>query len=163
MQVSGIALDPLTSSPIVILRDAEGKYTLPIWIGIMEASAIATEIEKVQLARPMTHDLIKNLLGTLGVKVDRVVVSDLKGNTFYALIHLSSNGKAITVDSRPSDAIAVALRSSCPIFVEGAVLERARQTEPAEGAREQGSEEMKKRWKEFLEGLSPEDFGKYKQ
>lgn len=164
MKVIGLTLDPVTSTPIVILRDPSGKNALPIWIGLTEASAIAMELEKVQLSRPMTHDLIKNILTTLHVKVIRIVVSDLKDNTFYASIHLDLGGGAEQIiDSRPSDAIALALRTSSPIFVEQEVIEKSKRLDHSPSAKEgETQEEKKKRWEEILEKLSPEDFGKYK-
>jgi len=164
MKVKGLTLDPVTSTPIVILKDVAGKTALPIWIGLMEASAIAMELEKVQLSRPMTHDLIRNILGTLHIKLSKIVVNDLKDNTFYASIYLDlGDGKEQVVDSRPSDAIALALRTSSPIFVDQVVIEKSRKTDiPLKGSEGESTEERKKRWEELLEKLSPEDFGKYK-
>ncbi len=161
MTVKGLTIDPLTSTPIVILKDAEGKNTVPIWIGLMEASAIATEMEKIQLSRPMTHDLMRNILESLEAKVVKIVVNDLKDNTFYALIHIMVGSQEIVVDSRPSDAIALALRTDSPILVDKKVIAKSRKVDltKEEGLSE---EENKKRWAEILEKLSPEDFGKYK-
>lgn len=161
MTVKGLTIDPLTSTPIVILKDAEGKNTVPIWIGLMEASAIATEMEKIQLSRPMTHDLMRNILESLEAKVVKIVVNDLKDNTFYALIHIMVGSQEIVIDSRPSDAIALALRTGSPILVDKKVIAKSRKVDltKEEGLSE---EESKKRWAEILEKLSPEDFGKYK-
>ena len=161
MTVKGLTIDPLTSTPIVILKDAEGKNTVPIWIGLMEASAIATEMEKIQLSRPMTHDLMRNILESLEAKVVKIVVNDLKDNTFYALIHIMVGSQEIVIDSRPSDAIALALRTDSPILVDKKVIAKSRKVDltKEEGLSE---EESKKRWAEILEKLSPEDFGKYK-
>jgi len=161
MTVKGLTIDPLTSTPIVILKDAEGKNTVPIWIGLMEASAIATEMEKIQLSRPMTHDLMRNILESLEAKVVKIVVNDLKDNTFYALIHIMVGSQEIVIDSRPSDAIALALRTGSPILVDKKVIAKSRKVDltKEEGLSE---EESKKRWAEILGKLSPEDFGKYK-
>ena len=126
MKVSSLTVDPFTNMPIVILKDADGRQTVPIWIGLVEASAIATELENIALDRPMTHDLMKTILGQCGVTVDRVEVTDLKENTFYATIHLKRpDGKILPIDARPSDAIALALGSKAPIFVDRKVLDTA--------------------------------------
>jgi len=156
MQVVGITVDPATQSPIVILRDAENRHILPIWIGILEANAIAVGLEKVRLPRPMTHDLFKNVMDTLGVRLLRVEVTDIKDNTYYAELHFDSAGKALVVDTRPSDAIAIALRMGAPILVHDAVIEKAvRIDASATGA-------DKDKWTELLEKMDPEDFSKYK-
>jgi len=160
MKVTGLTIDPFTSMPIIILKDLEEKSALPIWIGLIEASAIATELEHIHLTRPMTHDLLKNILGAVGVKVERVVVHDLADNTFYARIELVHNEKKLEMDARPSDAIAVALRTKAPIFVAKKVIDKSRKIDLSkEGTDEQTS---KQKWTEILENLSPEDFGKYK-
>ncbi|UCD84011.1 MAG: bifunctional nuclease family protein [Deltaproteobacteria bacterium] len=161
MTVKGLTIDPLTSTPIVILKDAEGKNAVPIWIGLMEASAIATELEKIQLSRPMTHDLMRNILESLDAKVMKIVINDLKDNTFYALIHILIASQELVIDSRPSDAIALALRTGSPIMVDKKVIDKSRKVDltKEEGLSE---EESKKRWAEILEKLSPDDFGKYK-
>lgn len=158
MKVTGITLDPFTNMPIVILKDLEGKNAIPIWIGILEASAIATEIEKIDLSRPMTHDLLKNILTTLEIQVQKIEVTDLRDNTFYAQIHLSSDGREWTIDSRPSDAIAIALRTKAPIFVSQKVVDKSRKVT----VEKSDDKEQKEKWAEILENLSPEDFGKYK-
>jgi hypothetical protein len=157
MNVHGLTIDPATNSPILILKDPESERTLPIWIGLLEATAIAAELEKVAFSRPMTHDLMRSLLESLQAEVSRVEVTELRENTFYALIHLEAPGGAMSVDSRPSDAIALALRTSSPIFVDPQVLSSSGvATATAEG------EEAEKKWKEMLEEMDPEDFGKYK-
>jgi len=160
MKVTGLTIDPFTSMPIIILKDLEEKCALPIWIGLIEASAIATELEQIHLTRPMTHDLLKNILDSLEVKVERVVVHDLSDNTFYARIELVKQGKKIEMDARPSDAIAISLRMKSPIFVARHVIDKSRKIDLSkEGTDEQA---RKQKWAEILENLSPEDFGKYK-
>jgi bifunctional DNase/RNase len=157
MKVRGLALDPVSNMPIIILRDEEEKRSLPIWVGIFEANAIALELEKISTPRPMTHDLIKNILESVEAKVEKIVVNDLRDNTFFALIHLRLGEEEITVDSRPSDAIALALRVGAPIFVDEGVVRRAKSVEVA--PKESDDQEKLKEW---LENLKPEDFGKYK-
>ena len=156
MTVRGIALDPITNMPIIILKDQEEKRALPIWVGIFEANAIALELEKIATPRPMTHDLIKNILEGLGASVQQIVVNDLKDNTFFAVIEVTYNGNVVNIDSRPSDAIALALRLNAPIFVTEKVVSKAKSMDIAE------EKEDSDRWKEWLENLKPEDFGKYK-
>jgi hypothetical protein len=159
MKVKGLTLDPLTNMPIVILKDLEGQRALPIWVGIFEANAIALEMEKVPTPRPMTHDLIKNILEGLKAQVNRIVVNDLKDNTFYAIISLTFNNSEVFIDSRPSDAIALALRVNAPIYVSQKVLEEARSIDlTTENITEQDESEKLKEW---LKNLKPEDFGKY--
>ena len=131
MKVKGLALDPLSNMPMIILRDEEEKRSLPIWVGLFEANAIALELEKISTPRPMTHDLIKNILEAVEARVQKVVVNDLRDNTFYAVLHLRMGNADITVDSRPSDAIALALRVGAPIFVEEEVVHKARSVEVA--------------------------------
>lgn len=160
MKVSGITIDPTSNAPIVILKAVNMDQALPIWIGILEATAIATELENVRLSRPMTHDLFKNLLDTLNVTISKVEVSDLKDNTFYAQIYFSLDKQSYNIDARPSDAIALALRAGCPIFVDDKVLQKSGELDGKPEVMDE-SEEGKK-WKEYLEKLSPEDFGKYK-
>ncbi len=162
MKVTGLTIDPFTNMPIIILKDMEEKSALPIWIGLIEASAIATELEKIQLARPMTHDLMKNVLQTLGIKVEKIEVNDLCDNTFYARIFLVGSQGEFAVDSRPSDAIALALRTAAPIFVDKKVIEKSRQVDLAKGIKEGAGRGEQQKWAEFLENLNPEDFGKYK-
>jgi len=156
MTVRGIALDPLTNMPIIILKDQDDKRALPIWVGIFEANAIALELEKISTPRPMTHDLIKNILDGLGANVQQIVVNELKDNTFFAVIEISVNGNVVNIDSRPSDAIALALRVNAPIFVTEKVVTKAKSIEVSE------EKEESDRWREWLENLKPEDFGKYK-
>src|SRR5882762_9371408 len=126
MKIRGLMMDPVTNMPIVVLKDAQGTAVLPIWVGIYEANAIALEIEKVQTPRPMTHDLLRNVFLGLDVRVQKVVVNDLKDDTFYALIWVERNGEIMSIDSRPSDALALALRVDCPIFVEDEVLKSSK-------------------------------------
>jgi hypothetical protein len=157
MKVRGLALDPVSNMPIIILRDEDEKRSLPIWVGIFEANAIALELEKITTPRPMTHDLIKNILESVEAKVEKIVVNDLRDNTFFAMIHLRLGEEEITVDSRPSDAIALALRVGASIFVDEDVVRRAKTVEVA--PKESDDQEKLKEW---LEHLKPEDFGKYK-
>ena len=156
MKIRGLMMDPVTNMPIVILRDIGGNAVLPIWVGVYEANAIALEIEKVATPRPMTHDLIKNLLMGLNTSVQKVVVNELKEETYYALIWLEQNGQIISIDSRPSDALALALRLDCPIYVEEQVLKTSK---VANTTAEKVSNEELKKW---LEGLNDEDMGRYK-
>lgn len=156
MKVRGLTLDPLSNMALVILRDLEGHKALPIWVGIPEANAIALEIEQVPTPRPMTHDLIKNILEGINASVTRVVVNDLRDSTFYATISLSLQGKEFHIDSRPSDAIAVALRVKAPIYVTLDVLERAGSIDTTG----QNLSEDPDQVKEWLDNLKPEDFGK---
>ncbi|MDP2602142.1 MAG: bifunctional nuclease family protein [Deltaproteobacteria bacterium] len=166
MSVGGLTLDPVTKTPIVILKDTENKLNLPIWIGLLEATAMATEIEGIKMARPMTHDLLKNILGEVGCSVESVEITELKENTYYASVHLSLGGRQVMIDSRPSDAIAIALRTKSPIYVAKAVLEASsvlqQGEEGKEGAVENVSNVSKEKWSEILENMAPEDF-KYKQ
>lgn len=156
MTIKGLMVDPVTNMPIVVLRDVKGERILPIWVGIFEANAIALQIENVTTPRPMTHDLLRNVIHDLKGTVERIVVSDLKDNTFYAIIYLRVGGEIVAVDSRPSDAIALALRARAPIFVEESVIESAR---TVEATPEKGDAERLQKW---LESLDPEDLGKYK-
>ncbi len=162
MSVGGLTLDPVTKTPIVILKDADNKLNLPIWIGLLEATAMATELEGIKMARPMTHDLLKNTLAELGGAVEFVEITELKENTYYALINLKISGKEIIIDSRPSDAIALALRTKSPIYVAKAVLEASSILQQAEeGSEPDFSNVSKEKWAEILEKMSPDDF-KYK-
>ena len=161
MKVRGLALDPLSNMPIIILRDEEEKHSLPIWVWIFEANAIALELEKITTPRPMTHDLIKNILESVEAKVAKIMVNDLRENTFFAEIHLRVGGSDITVDSRPSDAIALALRVGAPIFVEEEVVKKAKSVEVSKDA-EVGRADDPEKLKEWLDNLKPEDFGKFK-
>jgi bifunctional DNase/RNase len=159
MKVFGLTIDPTTNSPIMILKAKEGEEALPIWIGILEATAIASELENVKFTRPMTHDLLKNVIEAMGANIEKIEVCDLRDNTYYALIHLKIDKKGYTIDARPSDAIALALRAKTPIFVDESVIEKSKKAARTEVGVE--SKEAKK-WTEILENLSPEDFGKYK-
>lgn len=161
MKVSGLTIDPLTNTPIVILKDLEGKRAVPIWIGLFEASAIATELEKISFSRPMTHDLMRDLLKILEAKVKKIEIVDLRNNTFFACIHLQRNGDTLIIDSRPSDAIALALRANCPIFIDEKVIEKSRNIDFAKKVDELDKKKTEE-LKEFLENLPEEDFGKYK-
>lgn len=156
MTIKGLMIDPVTSTPIVVLRDLEGQRVLPIWVGVFEANAIAVQIENVTLPRPMTHDLLRNVITDLHAEVERVVVNDLRDNTFFAIIQLIVQGVRVSVDARPSDAIALALRARAPIYVEDHVVDHARQSEPAA---HNGDAERLQKW---LENLDPDDMGKYK-
>ncbi|RLA89841.1 MAG: bifunctional nuclease family protein [Deltaproteobacteria bacterium] len=161
MKVSGLTIDPFTNSPILLLKDLEEKEVLPIWIGLLEAGAIAMELDNIQFSRPMTHDLLKNILNSLDVKVEKIEVNDLRNNTFFATIHLIYKGNELLIDSRPSDAIALALRTKSPIYVSEEVLLKSKKVE-LDKKEEGESKEDAKKWEEILEKLNPEDFGKYK-
>ncbi len=160
MKVRGLALDPLSNMPIIILRDEEDKRSLPIWVGIFEANAIALELEKISTPRPMTHDLIKNILESLDTRVSKVVINDLKDNTFFATIHLQVGESEVTVDSRPSDAIALALRVAAPIFVEEEVVQKAKMVEVTKETEVGGRPEDPEKIREWLDSIKPADFGK---
>lgn len=154
MTIKGLMLDPVSNSPIVVLKDEADETFLPIWVGIFEANAIALQLESVETPRPMTHDLLKNVLTQLEAKVGRIVINDLQDSTFFARIHMSVGERNLEIDSRPSDAIALALRVQAPIFVSDHVLAQAQTIEPDED-----TEEKMKKW---LEEANPEDLGKYK-
>ncbi|MGH9326129.1 MAG: bifunctional nuclease family protein [Terriglobia bacterium] len=156
MKIRGLMMDPVTNMPIVILRDTGGSTVLPIWVGIYEANAIALEIEKVSTPRPMTHDLIRNLLLGLDAHVHKVVVNDLREDTFYALIWLEREGQVMSIDSRPSDALALALRVDCPIYVEDDVLKSSK---VAGATSDKVNNEELSKW---LESLNDDDIGRYK-
>jgi len=158
MKVEGLTLDPLTNMPIIILKDSSGAKALPIWVGYFEANAIALEIEKITTPRPMTHDLIRNLIQTMKAEVNHILVNELKDNTFYAVISLVCGGNTLMIDSRPSDAIALALRTKSPIYVEENVIEAAKNLEIPESDKTRKDE--KQQWKDWLENIKPEDFGK---
>ena len=156
MTIKGLMVDPITNMPIVILRDEDGQRVLPIWVGIFEANAIALQIENIATPRPMTHDLLRNVITDLKADVEKIVVCDLQENTFYALIHLRVNGEAIAIDARPSDAIALALRVRAPIFVEDSVIDNAK---TLDFTPDKDDSERLSKW---LESLDPDDLGKYK-
>ncbi len=159
MEVAGLALDPSNNTPILVLKTMDGEQTLPIWIGLLEAASIAMALQNVEFARPMTHDLFKNFVDTLGISVHRIEVVDLKESTYFARIFFKSEDGEFSLDARPSDAIAIALRTKSPIFAEQEVITQSASSGP--GVAEDESEEGKK-WAEYLEKLDPEDFGKYK-
>jgi uncharacterized protein len=189
MTVAGLALEPATGTPVVLLRDASGEITVPIWIGQSEALAIASELEGVKPPRPMTHDLMRNLIHQLGFRLSRAVVNDLRDNTFFAMLYLDKAGQEIEVDSRPSDAIALALRAGAPIFVDKKVIDSlkkeqdetddrqknrsfARQAQNAKANRQPVNVNVLQKpaaaasedeWEKVLRNMKPEDFGKYRQ
>jgi len=158
MTIKGLMVDPITNTPIVILRDKEGQKVLPIWVGIFEANAIALQIENISTPRPMTHDLLRNVIHDLKAEVKKIVVCDLQENTFYALIYraLNGNGDTVAIDARPSDAIALALRTKAPIFVEDTVIDHAK---TVDFTTEKADADRLHKW---LESLDPDDLGKYK-
>ena len=156
MSIKGLMLDPVSNSPIVVLKDDEEKFFLPIWVGIFEANAIALQLENITTPRPMTHDLLRNMIAELNARVIRIVINDLRDSTFFAQIRLAVGPeRTLEVDARPSDAIALALRTEAPIFVAQSVLEQAQTISPDAD----DSEEKSKKW---FESLTPEDLGKYK-
>jgi len=157
MRIRGLMVDPSTNMPVVILKDPKSDAVLPIWVGLYEAQAIALEVEKSTAARPLTHDLLKNVVTGLNAQVQRVVVSELRGDTFYAVIWVEQNGEIVGIDARPSDALALALRSDCPIFVAEEVLHAAKVLPNTPES--QPSEQEMRRW---LENLGDEDLGRYK-
>jgi len=156
MKIKGLVVDPISKMPIVVLEDPVSEHILPIWIGVFEANAIALSLEGIPTPRPMTHDLMKNFLDDLNIKVEKIVVTDVRDNTFYAIIYLSQNNVNYQVDSRPSDAIALALRVQAPIYVTEDVLTKAH------GLKSEESLEDSEKLKQWLENLSPDDLGKYK-
>ena len=156
MTIKGLMVDPITNMPIIILRDKDGQRVLPIWVGVFEANAIALQIENVTTPRPMTHDLLRNVIQDLQANIVKIVVSDLKENTFYALIYIQRNGDLIAIDARPSDAIALALRARAPIFVEEVVIDNARSLDISP---EKADSDRLQKW---LESLDPDELGKYK-
>ncbi|MEK7773333.1 MAG: bifunctional nuclease family protein, partial [Deltaproteobacteria bacterium] len=157
MKVFGLTIDPFTNVPIVILKDSDEKNALPVWIGVLEASAIASELEKIHFSRPMTHDLLKEVLRNLEVTVKKIEVNDLKDNVYYAVIHMAGKSGSFTLDARPSDAIALALRMGAPIFVDSDVLEKSKSMDMSkgQGKRDKGAGDLA----ETLEDLPPENFG----
>ena len=156
MSIKGLMVDPVTNTPIVILRDKEGQKVLPIWVGIFEANAIALQIENIATPRPMTHDLLRNVIHDLKAEVQKIVVCDLQENTFYALIYLELNGSTVAIDARPSDAIALALRTRAPIFVQDTVIDNAK---TVDFTTEKADADRLHQW---LESLDPDELGKYK-
>lgn len=160
MIISGLTVDPFTNSPIVILKEVDGEETLPIWIGLLEATAIASELEGIKFSRPMTHDLLKNIIEMVDVKVIKVEVCAIKNNTYYALIHFQHGEKTMSVDARPSDALALSLRLDVPIYVAEEVINGSSQIDLK--AEPQDKSKQGKQWQEILESMKAEDFGKYK-
>jgi bifunctional DNase/RNase len=156
MTIKGLMIDPVTNMPIVVLRDLKGERVLPIWVGIFEANAIALQMENVQTPRPMTHDLLTSVIGRMDGRVTRIIVCDLKDNTFYASVVIQVAGHDLVVDARPSDAIALALRAGSPIFVDELVFQRTQQAEHS------GEADEMARLRRWLENLGEEDLGKYK-
>ena len=156
MSIKGLMVDPITNTPIVILRDKEGERVLPIWVGMFEANAIALQIENLAPPRPMTHDLLRNVIRDLQADVQKIVISDLQDNTFYALIYLTVRGDTVAIDARPSDAIALALRTRAPIFVEETVIDNAK---TVDFSTDKADADRLQKW---LENLDPDDLGKYK-
>ncbi|MCP4665279.1 MAG: bifunctional nuclease family protein [Deltaproteobacteria bacterium] len=160
MTVSGLTVDPISNSPIVILKEVDGEHTLPIWIGLLEATAIASEMEGVKFSRPMTHDLLKNMMEMVNAEITKIEVNDLKNNTYYALIHFKQGEKMMSIDARPSDALALSLRMKAPIFVADEVITNSGKIDLT--PEPQVKSETGKKWQDILEKLNPEDFGKYK-
>lgn len=158
--VAGLTMDPASNSPIIILKIESGDQAIPIWIGLLEATSIASALQDIKFERPMTHDLFKNFSEHLKIRVAKVEVCDLRDNTFYAMIHFDGESRSFAMDARPSDAIAIALRFDAPIYVDDKVIEKSKRGEGDVEVLDQ-SEEGKK-WADYLSGLSPEDFGKYK-
>ncbi len=156
MKIKGLVVDPISKMPIVVLEDPGSERILPIWIGVFEANAIALTIENVATPRPMTHDLMTNFLEKLSISIEKIVVNDVRNNTFYALIHCRHNENPLVIDTRPSDAIALAPRMNSPIYVEDDVVQKAHSLKFDDNL--EGSEKLRK----WLESLGPEDFGKYK-
>ncbi len=156
MKIKGLVVDPISKMPIVVLEDANSETLLPIWIGVFEANAIALKIENISTPRPMTHDLMKSFLEKLNISIEKIVVNDVRDNTFYALIYCRYNDRIIAIDSRPSDAIALSLRVNAPIFVEEEVVKKAHSLKFDENLED--SDKLKK----WLENLKPENLGKYK-
>jgi hypothetical protein len=155
MSIKGLMLDPVSNSPIVVLKDDDEKFFLPIWVGIFEANAIALQLENIETPRPMTHDLLRNMIAELDAHVTRIVINDLRDSTFFAQIALTSGDRFLEVDARPSDAIALALRTEAPIFVAQSVLDQAQTITP-------DSEDQDEKMKKWFDSLEPDDLGKYK-
>ena len=155
MSIKGLMLDPVSNSPIVVLKDEAEKFFLPIWVGIFEANAIALQLEKVSTPRPMTHDLLRNFISELDARVSRVVINDLRDSTFFAQIRVITSDRTLEIDARPSDAIALALRVEAPIFVEQAVLDQAQTISP-------DGDDQDEKLKKWFDQLGPDDMGKYK-
>lgn len=160
VNIAGMTMDPSSNTPIIILKADEDEHAIPIWIGLLEATSIASALQNLQFERPMTHDLFKNFLGMMHINVSRVEVCDLRDNTYFARIHFSAGERDFDMDARPSDAIAIALRTDAPIYVDDKVIEKS--AAPGEEVEISDTSEEGKKWAEYLENLNPEDFGKYK-
>ena len=154
MKIKGVMIDPVTEMPIIVLRNTAGDVVLPIWVGIFEANAIATQLEKIVSPRPMTHDLLRNMIDGLAATVERIVITDLKDNTYFAAIHVRQDERALAIDARPSDAMALALRAEAPIFVEQQVLDKS-------AGGDQGAGDEAERLRRWLENVDPEELGHY--
>ena len=160
MFVSAMAVDPSTNGSIVILKEVDGERTLPIWIGVLELTAIVSELRGIKFSRPMTHDLLKNIMELVDVKVSKIEIYDLKDSTYYASIYTDHDGREIPVDARPSDALAISLRVDAPIYVTDKVIERSKKF--GLKAKSSNARDQEKKWQDILENLGPEAFGKYK-
>jgi len=160
VNIAGMTMDPTSNTPIIILKSEEDDRAVPIWIGLLEATSIASALQNIQFDRPMTHDLFKNFIKNMNIEVSKIEVCDLKENTYYAKIYFTSEDKSFSMDSRPSDAIAIALRFKAPIYVDDKIIEKSKQLET--DLEVSDTSEEGKKWAEYLETLSPEDFGKYK-
>jgi hypothetical protein len=160
MSIAGIAMDPASNTPIILLKSEEDDQVVPIWIGLLEATSIASAMKNIQFDRPMTHDLFKNFADRLKISVSRIEVSDIKDNTYYAVIHFSTADGAFTMDARPSDAIAIALRYDAPVFVDDKVITKSQDNAPEAELGDESEEGQK--WADYLKKLSADDFGKYK-
>ncbi len=160
VSIAGLTMDPASNTPIIILKSEEDEQAVPIWIGLLEATSIASALQNIKYERPMTHDLLKNFADTLQISIVKVEVCDLKDNTFYARIYFVSKDKSFDIDARPSDAIALALRFKAPIYVEDSVMQKSKISDG--DAEVLDTSEEGKKWADYLENLSPDDFGKYK-
>jgi uncharacterized protein len=160
VNISGLTMDPASNTPIIILKTEEGEQVVPIWIGLLEATSIASALQKIKYERPMTHDLFRNFVQETQMTIERVEVCDLRDNTFFARIYFVSGDRSFDMDARPSDAIALALRFDAPIFVDENVIEHSKSREPDVEVADQSEEGRK--WADYLEKLSSDDFGKYK-
>ncbi|MDP2644265.1 MAG: bifunctional nuclease family protein [Desulfobacterales bacterium] len=160
VSIAGLTIDPTSNTPIIILQSEDGEQVVPIWIGLLEATSIAAVLQNIHFDRPMTHDLLKSFLDLLEIKVVKIEVNDLRDNTYFAKIYCSSEEKTFSMDARPSDAIAIALRFEAPVYVDDKVIEKSQATDGKSVMLDKSSEGEK--WAEYLEKLSPEDFGKYK-
>jgi bifunctional DNase/RNase len=162
VSIAGLTIDPTSNTPIVILKSDLDDRAIPIWIGLLEATSIASALQNIKFDRPMTHDLFKNFSERMNISVSKIEVCDLKDNTFYAQIHFVSSDQEFSMDARPSDAIAIALRFKAPIYVEEAVIEKSKMEEMEKPGEALDTSEEGRKWAEYLQKLSPEDFGKYK-